>query len=57
MNRFRFDFEEDMRYQSEKELRDNLAYAVKNGTMSEETAKELLEDKAKGFEWLFRSEK
>jgi len=50
------DHEEDMRYASEEELRLNVEYAIKHGLMSEEQGEELLKDKEKGFEWLFRSE-
>ena len=47
------DFLEDQRYLSEKELEQNIQYAVKNGHLSEELGEDLLKDKEKGFKWLF----
>ena len=49
----RHDFDEDMRYESELELIQNITRAVKHGTLSEEQGQELLKDKEQGFKWLF----
>ena len=51
--KMRHDYEEDQRYLSEKELEQNIQYAVKNGYLSEELGEDLLKDKEKGFKWLF----
>ena len=47
------DFLEDQRYLSEKELEQNIQYAIKHGHLSEELGEDLLKDKEKGFKWLF----
>ena len=51
--KMRHDFEEDMRYESEKELEKNIQYAIKHGLMSEDQGEYLLKNKEEGFKWLF----
>lgn len=46
------DFQDEMRYVAEQELRSALDYAIKHG-MSIEEADELWEDKELGFKWLY----